>query len=765
MDELEKHHDNIIEQKIVDFAPPDNVEGNSGEMLAGILRRWYIVLLIFFVIVGAGLPAIWLLIKPVYVVNGTIEVAPILRNPLTGEADTGEISNYQSFMLTQASLVTIDSVLQRVADDLAGANLDFFKKPATDWVTKLKQRIDHTTTSTEPASILRQAISDGTIQVAPGGKTQMLNITMSSTNADEAKKIVNSFIDSYMAYSGSASSQSEDQNLNLLESERTRLEARIKQHRDRKRDLGQEYGSTNLGERYDVKLTNRVAMLLAEKTKAEVRRIALDAKVALFKNMPKQTIPPQDVLRMKNEYINNDTTLKQLTQQVMQLEQDLMIAKQTLGPKNPLLQQKQSILESFQGQLEKKRQQLGDDFDKTIAQANANTENKEKQKIETELAEVLAYEQKLNEVLDKEDTQTINIGKKQLDIEELNYQLGLDQQYYDTVCRRLKELEMERKRPARVTVGYRAQFVEIRDKRTKYSAAIVILGLAAGMMLAFLRDKADQKLYNPNDVTKRIGIRIIGTTTSPNAVRKALLPKQVTEDYQTIRANLGLLNGKGIPAKLVVTSPGMREGKTTLAINLATSIAKSGKKVLLIDGDLRKPDIARLLNLPKGIRGLQDLLFGKNGQLAIHNIPSTGLDVLAADSRNRSDAYELLALPATAQRIDAISRNYDHIIIDTPPVLAFPDALIWAKMADAVLLTSFAGQTTTGDLMETRQKLAQINVNVLGTVLTNVPLAHSYYRYGYSYYAQDGRRKSRATRAGRKLLLPTESTREDKEKS
>jgi len=349
MNELEKHHDKIIEQKIVDFAPPDNVEANSGEMLAGILRRWYIVLLIFFVIVAAGLPAIWLLIKPVYVVNGTIEVAPILQNPLTGEADSGEISNYQSFMLTQAVLVTSDAVLQRVADDLAGANLDFFKKPPVDLVTKLKQKIDNTTTSTEPTSILRQAISKGTIQVAPGRKTQMLNITMSSTNIDEAKKIVNSFIDSYMAYSGSASSQSEDQNLNLLESERTRLEARIKQHRDRKRALGEEYGTTELGERYDMKLTNRVATLLAELTKAEARRIALEAKVELFKEMPAQTVPPQDVLRMKNEYINADTTLKQLSMQVMQLEQDLIIAKQTLGPKNPLLQQKQSVLESFHG--------------------------------------------------------------------------------------------------------------------------------------------------------------------------------------------------------------------------------------------------------------------------------------------------------------------------------------------------------------------------------------------------------------------------------
>jgi tyrosine-protein kinase Etk/Wzc len=135
-------------------------------------------------------------------------------------------------------------------------------------------------------------------------------------------------------------------------------------------------------------------------------------------------------------------------------------------------------------------------------------------------------------------------------------------------------------------------------------------------------------------------------------------------------------------------------------------------------------------------------------------MPSTGLDVLAADSRNRADAYELLALPLTAQYINTISEKYDHVIIDTPPVLAFPDALMWAKIADAVILTSFAGQTIAPDLREATEKLAQINVNVLGTVLSNVEAGHSYYRYGHNYYAQNARSRKNAKRATAKLLLP-----------
>jgi receptor protein-tyrosine kinase len=292
---------------------------------------------------------------------------------------------------------------------------------------------------------------------------------------------------------------------------------------------------------------------------------------------------------------------------------------------------------------------------------------------------------------------------------------------------------MERKRPARVTVAYSADIVRTQDKRIKYMMVLMFCSTACGMLLAFLRDKADLRLHTPDDVSKCIGIRIIGTTTSSHNIKPALLAEHIAGDYQAIRANLGLLRGEGMPKKLVVTSPRMREGKTSFAINLATSMSKAGKKILLIDGDLRKPDIAHLLNLPEHSGGLQDVLLGKELDEAVYTIASSGLDVLVSDSRSRIDSYELLASLEVRQCIEMISHKYDNVIIDTPALLAFPDALIWAKFGDAVILTGFAGQTTMPELKEAKERLMEINVKVLGMVLSNVQADLSSYHYQYSH--------------------------------
>ncbi len=753
MNMTEKHQSQQLAQNItpLEIAAESRAE-STPNVITPILRRWYIVLITFLVIIIISIPAIWFGIEPLYFVTGALRVAPILPNILTGEADRGEISNYQSFMRTQAEMITSNQVVQRVADNLIDKDLLFLENETNGPFTRLKRKLNNNITKPEPASVLKKAIYESVISVDSARFTELIKVTMKSANPTEAKQIVNAFINAYMAVEVSSSAQSEDRKLNVLEDERKVLAEKLQNQRETIRQLAQEYGTTALEGRQDMML-HRVTTLLYELTKLEAHRISLEAQVQLLEQTKEQAIAPEDLLKMRNDYINSDPTVQELTRNIVQFEQDLITAKQILAPTNPAIKQKQRLLDAFQARLEEKREEIATSFDDIFSEAVDKASKDKLLNTRTELEQTRAYENRLREVLAKEDTQTIQIGRKQLQMEDLQFQLDLDKEMYDTVCRRIREMEMERKRPARVSIAYNADIVRIRDKRVKYTIVIMFAAMACGAFLALLRDKVDYSLYTPDDVTKRIGVRIIGTTTSSDYVDAPKLPEQVVNDYQTIRANLGLLNGGKIPKKLVITSAGMREGKTTLAINLATSLARAGKKILLIDGDLRKPDIRRILNLPKNSRGLEDVLKGKNFENAVHSVPSEGFDVLAANSQNRSDSFELLSQPHINEYLNLTSQKYDHVIIDTPPILAFPDALLWAKIADGVILTSFAGHTEEQDLKETLGRLAQIKVRILGTVLNNVRTNNGYYRYGYGHYADKAETKISRRKSNKTLLL------------
>jgi len=738
MNDLKKYEPGQLQAELEAWDETETgAAASDNSMLRALSRRWWIVVLTFVLICVAGIPPVWILIEPKFDYVGAIRVAPILMNPLSGERDPGEISNYQMFVNTQAKLIKSSPVLQRVASNLADKNLPFFAE------------------STSPVQTLRQAIVDEQIKVATAHRTELIEIRMRDRKGDQGEIIVDAFIRAYMAIEGSRSAEGGDRNLALLEDERRTLATRLKSQRSMIRRMAEEYGTDALTGRQNMML-EQVTYLQSELTRTYTKRISLETRLELLKNKKEIHISPEQLADRRQKYINADITVAELNRIVMQLEQQMVKARQTLAPTNPELKRKKELLETFKENLQSRCETVGLRFDKLIEEEISQSSERDLAKKQAELAQAVAYENRIQAMLDSQNTETIELGRKQLAIQDLQEEWNTTKEFYETIRSRIRDLEMERKRPARITVAYYADAVPVISKRLKYTVAIILGALACGIFLGFVRDKFDHSLHTPEDVVRCVGVPIIGTTTSSDHLDKKLLPQYVADDYQTIRANLGLFSTEGIPQKLVVTSAGMREGKTTFAVNLAISMARAGSKVLLIDGDFRKPDVGRLLNLNQNHGGLQQVLLGmKTIEQAVCSTSMARLDVLTADTRDISNTFELLVQAQMGGFLENIGDKYDHVVIDTPPVLAAADALLWAKMADAVVLTSFAGGTVGAEMKAAMERLNRINARVLGAVLHSVPARDSYHRYGYGYYSREGQTKV-SRRGERPLLLSPE---------
>lgn len=703
----------------------------TANVLTAVRKKWKILLLTLCVACILGLPIIWTFVKPYYIATAAIRVAPVISSILFGGEEG--IPMYKSYMYTQADLITSDRVLQRVADDLSDKDISLLgENNSSDPVETVKNKFMGKTNSDLTLS-LRKALADSKLTVAPENNTELIKICVKSSDPTNASKIANAFVQAYMTIVASEESKEGDHKLTILEDERRIMAEKIDRQRKTLNEMAQEYGTIVLDNRQQM-MMNHVSKLQEKLTDLEMERIVLQTKIDLHNTKQEQTITPEVMAKMRHDFINSDLMVQTITSNVANLEQNLIIARQQLALTNPELARKESLLVALKQRLEELRLQSSKNFDQMARNEFKENDRMEVQQNKDRLEQIALHEKQLGELLSQEDSKTIELGRKQLAMQDVKDQLNISKEMYDTVQRRIQELELERKRLARISVAYLANTAPFQDRRMQFSLALIMVSLMSGVGFAMLSNKFDLSLETPDDVIKRIGVRIIGTTTSREKLKKSMWPKQLADDYHAICINLGLMNNCTIPAKLVITSSGPREGKSTLSVNLATNLAKIGKKVLLIDGDLRKPDIAKYLKLDNNGKGIHYLLedYKLRDLLMYCDVP--GLSVLTAECCDISIINKLIHHKNMVEFINEVSRIFDHVIIDTPPILAAVDALLWSSMVDGVILASLAGKTETPDLKETIERLKQINVNVLGVVLSNVKYNNIYYPYGYGQY-------------------------------
>ncbi|WP_110208515.1 polysaccharide biosynthesis tyrosine autokinase [Nocardioides daejeonensis] len=267
-------------------------------------------------------------------------------------------------------------------------------------------------------------------------------------------------------------------------------------------------------------------------------------------------------------------------------------------------------------------------------------------------------------------------------------------------------------------------------------AAAGVIGLLLGIALAIVRDILDHTLKSFEDVSRVAGAPVMASVAFDKSVQRQPLLSDVhgfsprAEAFRLLRTNLQYLDLDEQPKCLVISSPVPGEGKTSTSTNLAVALAQAGKRVLLLDGDLRRPRIADLLGLESRV-GLTTVLVGKSTlaeSIQIHQ--PTGLSFLAGGPIPPNPT-EVLQAAATRALIQRVREMYDIVIIDAPPLLPVADAAILAHAADGALLICRHGKTTEEELAGAAARFETVGARLFGVVVNMVPRRA---REGYSYY-------------------------------
>jgi len=300
-----------------------------------------------------------------------------------------------------------------------------------------------------------------------------------------------------------------------------------------------------------------------------------------------------------------------------------------------------------------------------------------------------------------------------------------------------------------------------RPAKTRDLVLAAILGLVGGIGLALLREYLDNTVKTPDDIetlARLPSLAVVPQFTDSNGTSKKQrllqgfaanghdkrielvaqhLPKsQMSEAFRALRTSILLSQADHPPQVILVTSALPREGKTTAAANLAVTLAQLGDRTVLVDADLRKPGVGRLLNLASGRHaGLSSYLAGVSS-LDLVTVPHPAIPNLAAIPTGPlpPNPADLLSSHKFADAITELRTKYKFIVIDSPPVMAATDAVIVSVQTDGVLLVVRSGETPKEAFTRTRDLLCSVKCRILGVVLNAVDSNAPDYYYSYRYY-------------------------------
>jgi len=570
------------------------------------------------------------------------------------------------------------------------------------------------------AKILEGIIKNN-ISVSPVENSRILQIGYMSDNPAVSAQIANSVAQAYIdelvdmqmevsGYSiGWMKKKSEIQRINLEESEKELYEYK------KKHDI------VMVEDKITV-LPERLSDLSRNLTVAETKRQELLAIYNQVKNIRKGQLETITV-------IAEAPSIKSINLQIQIIQQKISELSKKYGPKHPRMSTAKNELTTLKNA---KYQELG----------------KIVQTIKNEYLLAQSNERDLKELLAQTRFDAARFGEKSIQLGILQRKVDTNRYLYDALVKKMKESGItERSQAVNVWVIEKAQLPEYPAKPRKKRNILlgIILGLFGGLGLAFFLEYLDNTVKTPEDVEEKFDIPVISTIDFLKDKEQTIIQNVlndssslIAESFEGLRTSIMLSSGDNPLKTILISSIIPGEGKSSISACLAITTAQSGKKVLLIDADMRRPVQHKNLNL-ENTSGLSSFLAGVSDAKGLElNSPIENLDVITAGPIPPNPS-ELLDSKKFVSLLSDASEIYDRIIIDTPPLASVTDPIILSQHVDGFIIVTWAGKTTYEMLGNGLKKLKEADAPITGLVLNRFSAKKSgyYYNYGDYYYASD----------------------------
>jgi len=695
-----------------------------------------------------GLVATFFIVTFVVVLIGTFAATPIYEGTAKVIIEKEEANNltdrYYSrgfdpeFYETQFQLIKSNGVAKRVVEKLGlEENWEVYmgkEDPAWSpmpWLRRLQATIKSAfggetektaTVSGLPeadtptrAELLARQLAEG-IEVTPVKESHIADISFESPNPQFSTLVANTVVAAYIEEVLEMKMDSTRRTLEWMSKKAEEEQAKLEQAENTLQGYMKANDIVTLENRIAV-IPQKLSELGTQLIQAEAKRKELEAmhnKIASLgtNSDATETIP----------VIGEDTAMLTLRSQILQAEQKIREMSNKYGEKHPVMIKARGDLEV----LTKKKEQEINRIIQTV-------------KNDYELA--LIRENGLRAQLEQTKNEAVNLNDKFVQYGVFKRDIETNRQMYDALLMKMKEQSItEQTNLVNLWVVEKAAVPsEAASPRKKVNLLLgLVVGLFGGIGLAFFVEYLDDSIKTPEETEAILKTPVLGVVSDWQNKDRAIETvvhddphSAFAEAFKALRTSV-LLSSAGQPPKLiVVTSSIPGEGKTTTSLNLALSMAQSGKRVLLIDGDMRKPRIHELLGMDNS-KGLSTFLAGASRGEILQKGPLPNMAVIPAGPIPPNPS-ELLTAEGLPGLLETLKAKFDFILCDSPPLLSVTDALMLSRMFQGTIVVVRPQRTTYGIATKALKSLANIQAPVLGVFINGLRLEKRGYYYN-SYY-------------------------------